>query len=78
MRPIIILAGCREEYEQWLEDNGHTSRTAVHGYDPERIVSVEASAIETIGTFWDRKDALKLEELARTRVRDSPADGQSK
>lgn len=69
MQKILILAGHREQYEQWLADNGHTSQTAFHGYDQERIISVEVTSVLTVGTFWERKDAHKLFQLAQTRIR---------
>lgn len=67
--PICILAGSREQYERWLDENGHTSRTAVYGYDRPRIESTEFSRVEIVGSFWERRDAGELLRAARSRER---------
>lgn len=69
MKKIIILAGNRQQFEDYLEDNGLTDSQAVYGYEPDRILGIEASWVEVIGTFWERKDAVELRNLALTRVR---------
>jgi hypothetical protein len=69
MKKIIILAGTREEFERYLDSMGMTDSEAVYGFDMERIQGFEASKVEVIGTFWQRKNANKLFELANTRVR---------
>ena len=69
MQKVLILAGNREQYEQWLADNGRTRQTAFYCYDKERIIGVEVSSVLTIGTFWERKDAYELFQLAQTRIR---------
>lgn len=69
MKPIAILAGTRNEYEAWLDANGHTSKTAVHCFTREIIQSHEFNRIEEVGTFWKRKDARDLYQTAMTHVR---------
>jgi len=69
MKKIIVLAGSREQFEDYLANNGLTDSEAIYGYLPERIYGIEASKVEIIGTFWDRKDAGKLYELALSRVK---------
>ncbi len=68
-KPICILAGSRKEYEQWLDDNGHTSASAVHGYDRERIQGHEFSEVKIVGTFGRRKDASEIRQFALAFVR---------
>ena len=67
-KKIIILAGSREQFENYLDENGLTDSDAVYGYEPIRLYGIRASKIEVIGTFWERKDASKLKEVADSRV----------
>lgn len=69
MKKIIVLAGSRQQFEKYLDDKGLTDSEAVYGYDSHRLMGVEASKVEVIGTFWERNDAPGLKELADTRVR---------
>jgi hypothetical protein len=66
---IIVLAGTRQQFENYLAENGLTDSEAVYGYEPERIYGITASKVEVVGTFWERKDAGKLYELANSRIR---------
>lgn len=66
---IIVLAGHREEFEQYLSDCGLTDSEAVYGWCPDVMAGIEASKVVEIGTFYKHKDAYKLREFARTRVR---------
>ena len=65
---IIVLAGNRMEFERYLDTNGLTDSEALYGFEPEKIMGIRASKIEVVGTFWDRKNADKLYELAKTRI----------
>ena len=69
MNKIIVLAGNREQFEDYLNKNGLTDSEAIYAFEPNRILGIEASKIEVVGTFWDRKDADKLYNLAWSRVR---------
>lgn len=68
MKKIIILAGNRQQFEDYLEDNGLTDSQAVYGYEPDRMLGIEISRVEIIGTFWERKDAVDLHNFALSRV----------
>lgn len=68
MNKIIVLAGSREQFERYLDENGLTDSEAVYGYEPIRIMGIKASRVEVVGTFWERKDATKLKELADSRI----------
>ena len=69
MKKIIVLAGNRREFEFFLDYNGMTDSEAVYGYCPEIMAGIEANIVEITGTFWDLKNAGKLEEYARSRIR---------
>ena len=69
MPKIAVLAGNRREFERWLSDNGMTDREALHAFEPRVILGSEISRIEVTGTFWYRKDATELHDLAKSRVR---------
>lgn len=69
MRKIIVLAGSRIEFEGYLNSMGMTDNEALYGYMPDVMAGVEASKVEIIGTFWDRKDANKLKEFAESRIK---------
>jgi hypothetical protein len=68
MNKIIVLAGNREQFESYLNENGLTDSDAIYGYDPIRLYGIRASKVEVIGTFWERKDASKIKEVADSRV----------
>jgi len=69
MKKIIVLAGSRIEFEDYIDDKGLTDTEAIYGYGVDRIRGIEASKVEVIGTFWDRKDAKELKKEADARVR---------
>lgn len=72
MKKIIVLAGTREQFENFLNDNGITDSEAIYGFSPDVLLQTRAQRIETTGTFWERKDAGKLYELAQTRIFPNP------
>ena len=69
MKQIIVLAGNREQFENYLAENGLTDSEAVYGYFPDSIMGVDASEVVKVGTWYERKDAYDLERLALSRVR---------
>lgn len=69
MKKIIVLAGNREQFERYLDENGMTDSEAIHGYCAEVLYGIEASKIVEVGTFYERKDCHELKELALTRIR---------
>jgi len=40
---IIVLAGSREQFENYLEENGLTDSDAIYGYEPLRLYGIRAS-----------------------------------
>lgn len=69
MKKIIVLAGSMQQFENYLDENGLTDSEAVYGFEPEIIYQIEASRVETVGTFFERKDASELYRLAQSRIR---------
>ena len=69
MKKIIVLAGSREQFERYLDDNGLTDSEAIYGYHADRILGIEASKVVEVGTFYERNDAYELRQLAESRVR---------
>lgn len=69
MKKIIILAGTKQQFDSYCRVNELNMESAVYGHSFESIQGVEASKVEVIGTFWDRKDASELKELADSRIR---------
>lgn len=68
MNKIIVLAGSRKQFEDYLNKNSLTDSEAVYGCEPQRLFGIRASKVEVVGTFWERNDAARLKELADTRV----------
>lgn len=68
-KKIIVLAGSRIQFEDYLDDKGLTDTEAIYGYCADIIRGIEARRVEIIGTFWDRKDASELKREADARVR---------
>lgn len=65
---VVVLAGNREQFETYLVSEGLTDSGVVYGDGPESVMGRHFSSIVVIGTFWGRKDADKLYDLAQTRV----------
>lgn len=70
MRPKlrVVLAGTYRQYEQWRVDN------EIRRNDPDVLFASEwhrlrgihrPIEVHTVGTFWDRPDALEIAEAAR-------------
>ena len=68
-KKIIVLAGSREQFERYLDEKGLTDSEAVYGYEPYVLMGIEAKEVVTFGTFYERNDAIKLEELAKSRIK---------
>jgi hypothetical protein len=69
MTKIIVLAGSREEFEQYLDDHGLTDSQALYGWSPDVMAAIRASGVVETGTFYERKDAWDLRQFALSRVR---------
>lgn len=67
-KKIIVLAGSREQFERYLDENGLTDSQAVYGWCAERILGIQASKVEKIGTWYEVKDHHELERLAESRI----------
>lgn len=67
-RKIIILAGSRQQFEKYLDDNGLTNTQAIYGFDESAIAGIQAQRVVIVGTFWERNDGKKLLKLAKERV----------
>ena len=68
MKKIIVLAGSRQEFEDYLDELGLTYSDALYGYDARSLMGQEFSRVEVVGTFWERNDAGKLKDLAESRI----------
>ena len=70
-KKIIVLAGNRREFNNYLDEKGLTNFAGnyIYGAEPHNIMGIEAEKVEVIGTFWDRKDALIMEREAKSRIR---------
>jgi len=68
-KKIIVLAGSREEFERFLAANGLTDSEALYGWEEEVIRGISASRVVEIGTFFIRKDAQRLRDVANAAVR---------
>jgi hypothetical protein len=66
---IVVLAGNKQEYEKYLEDQHLSSSQAVFGDTTESMIRLRVSSIVTVGTFWDRPDAWPLQNMAESRLR---------
>jgi len=69
MKKIIVLAGSRQQFKDYLARNGLTDSQAVYGYEENILRGFEAEKVEAVGTFWERDDAVDLYEIAQSRVR---------
>ena len=69
MKKIIVLAGNREQFERYLDDNGLTDTEAVYGYARDVMLGIEASIVVKVGTWYKKKKAYELEQEAKSRVR---------
>lgn len=62
---IIVLAGNAQQADMYIRGNPNM----VYASHPAKIMGIIAERVDTIGTFWDRKDASDLDLLAHSRVR---------
>ena len=67
-KKIIVLAGNRKQFEDYLDDNSMTDSQAVYGWSPEILHGIQADRVEIVGTFWGREDAYELRRLAESRI----------
>ena len=68
MKYTIVLAGNYREFKNFLDKNGGTDGEYCYG-DAHNIMGIEAKEVVEYGTFYERKDAHDLRELAKSRVR---------
>lgn len=68
MKKIIVLAGNYGEFQRLIWDYPEPEKY-IYGENPEKLFRIEAERVMIIGTFWERKDAGKLKEIADSRVR---------
>jgi len=72
MSKVIVLAGSREQFEEYLDKSGLTDNEAVYGHCPDVLAGITASKVVEIGTFYERSDAYELRQFAETRLRYTP------
>lgn len=69
MKKILVLAG---NYQEFMHHFGRSPNEGgseyIYADRPDRIRGVKAEKIEVVGTFWERKDARDMYDLAMTRV----------
>lgn len=66
--PIIVLAGTKEEYLQYLAAMEFTPRDAVFAADLDYLLGLWGSALAKIGTFENRSNWRDIEQMAVTRL----------
>lgn len=72
LKPTIVLAGDYSQFLDFIRSHGASGprdRNFVFGDRVEKMMGVEASKVVTTGTFWKRKDARHLEDMAASRIR---------
>lgn len=69
MKKIIVLAGNFYEFQNYIRFQIEPISRFVYGDFPHKIDGIEASRVDIVGTFYNRSDAGKLEELAKSRIR---------
>ncbi len=67
-KKLIILAGNKSQFDEYVMYRGFPEGYAVYGYDSRSVRTVRASNVEIIGTFWNKPDASQLLELANSRI----------
>lgn len=65
---IFVLAGHREEFERYLNENGLTDSEAKYIYEPQQTWGRIPTEVVVVGPFYDRKDAHKLKDAAMERL----------
>jgi hypothetical protein len=68
-KPICVLAGSQQQFDDWLRASGLQRREAVYCNSMEKIHGMEFSRIEKIGTWYAAPMAYRLAQEALTRVR---------
>ena len=66
---IIILAGNREQFERYIENNNLNHNETVYADGQVKVRGIEASKVITVGTWYEKSNAFELEELAKSRIR---------
>lgn len=66
----LVLAGNFEQFRMFMsQPTAANDDTFVFADTPEKIYAQEADEIVTLGTFWDKPNAMKLYKLAETRIK---------
>lgn len=68
VRTIFVGAGNYKQFEDYVRPRQAQDRIFIYADNAERICAHRGHKFETVGTFWDRPDALKIEELVKTRI----------
>jgi hypothetical protein len=66
---ICVLAGNNVEYIHWLSKHPEYLLEAFYVGDTSYLLGREFDVIEVVGTFWERADASKIHEAAKSRLR---------
>lgn len=70
MKYIIVLAGSRSEFDEWLSTMDPESRRYfIYFGHPETIGGIEASHVIMIGTWYERPDRYDRKAYAETRIK---------
>lgn len=69
----IILAGCYQQYTDWIYDNilpdVNGIKNYIFGNNVEKLAGIRADEIIIIGTFWtDVKNAGEIYNYAKSRT----------
>ena len=65
--PIAILAGNWQQFIHY--QRFHPEENIVYCGSERDLLGMEISGIVIFGTFWERKDSITINELAKTRIR---------
>ncbi len=64
----IVLAGSAEEYARYVRDNPSDEKRYVYGSSVYKLITARIREVVTCGTFWQRKDARKLFDVANDHI----------
>lgn len=68
-KKIIVLAGNKQQYEEWLREVQDGHEHFVYGHSLESIAGVEASHVICLGTFYENPHHWEILGLAKTRIK---------
>jgi hypothetical protein len=71
MKKIIVLAGNYSEFVRHMHAVGAAERDRlIYADTPIKIAGCEAERVDEVGTFYERKDAFEMRQLANSRIKD--------